>query len=622
MDDWSRDQPDGRQSGRRPGPQLGRRGPDQPGRPVAHANRPRPAGGQPAAPAARRMPAPQQPARPHPPVRRPAPPRPQPNPNAIQETDRTPAVDDRPDDRPPPRRPARRPPPRSPRRAIGLHAGRTALAIVSVFALVATGYAWNTLQRAQSGLQTADVLDQKATAKPPDGSMDILLVGMDSRTDAKGNALPQAVLNQLHAGQDTGELDTDTMILIHIPTGGGKAIGVSIPRDSWVNIPGYGMGKINSAYGLAKNAELRTLKANGGMSAAQRDVMSNQAGAKEAIETVEQLTGVGIDHYAAVNLDGFYQISNAIGGVPVCLLHPVNDTHWSGAVFPAGHFNVEGVKALEFVRQRHNIPGGSTDLEREQRQQAFMASMAHKILSQGVLTSPGTLDKLITAIQSAITIDNRWNLLDFAQEMSGMSSGAIKFQTVPVVNIDYHPTGGSLSAVEVDPAQVNAFVHGTTGVPTTGAPGVPAAPTGNGAITVDVTNASGQTGLAGNVLDELAAKGFTKGQTGNGAHRSQSVLFYSSGQVADAQAVQAALNNQQFTLEEGSSVPSGHVWVYVGRDFQGASNASDVIVGHHQQATDIAYRQTAPTTTAPAAPSTPPGGGPAITDNGTAPCVN
>jgi LCP family protein required for cell wall assembly len=496
---------------------------------------------------------------------------------------------------------------------------------VSVAALIGTGFAWSTLQRAQNGLQTADVLDQGAAAKPPDGSMDILLVGMDSRTDAKGNALPAAELDALHAGPDTGELDTDTMILIHIPTGGGKATGISIPRDSWVNIPGYGMGKINSAYGLAKATALRKLKAQGRKNAAQLDVQSNDAGAKEAIETVEQLTGVGIDHYAAVNLEGFYQISNAIGGVPVCLLHPVDDTRWSGAKFSAGHFNVSGVQALEFVRQRHNIPGGSTDLEREQRQQAFMASMAHKILSEGVLTSPGTLNKLIGAIQSAITIDNRWNLVDFAQEMSGMSSGAIKFQTVPVVDIDYHPTE-SVSAVEVDPTQVSAFVRGSQGLPSGAAGGqaTPNQPAGNAAITVDVTNSSGVSHLASDVADNLAAKGFTKGQTGNGTHRSKSVLFFPSGQQANAQAVEAALGGD-FLLEEGPSVPPGHVWVYLGLNYHGASDTADTIVGSHHgtTASTIAdLRHAAPATTTPAAPTTPAGGTQPITDNGSAPCVN
>jgi LCP family protein required for cell wall assembly len=509
-----------------------------------------------------------------------------------------------------------------------VNVGRTALAVVSVFALVATGYAWSTLQKAQNGMVTADVLDQKPAEKPPDGSMDILLVGMDSRTDAKGNTLPAAQLDALHAGPDTGELDTDTMMLIHIPTGGGKATAMSIPRDSWVSIPGYGTGKINSAYGLAKNAALRKLKAGGMTNAAQLDVQSNQAGAKEAIQTVEQLTGVGIDHYAAVNLMGFYQISNSIGGVPVCLLHPVDDTKWSGAKFPAGHFNVQGVQALEFVRQRHNIPGGSTDLEREQRQQAFMASMSHKILSQGVLTSPGTLNKLIGAIQGAITIDNRWDMVDFAQEMSGMTSGQIKFQTVPVVNIEYYPYGqgpGKPSAVEVDPAQINAFVHGTTGVPAnaSGTQTTPSGPTGNAAITVDVTNASGSTGLAGRVLDQLVGKGFTKGATGDAAHRGKSVVFYRAGQEANAQAVADSMTSK-FLLEESPSVPNGHVWVYLGSNYQGASDAADMIVGSHTQvATNISadlhvLAAATPTTT----PTTPAGGTPAISDNGSAPCVN
>jgi LCP family protein required for cell wall assembly len=523
------------------------------------------------------------------------------------------------------------------RRRIGVTAGRTALAIVSVFALVATGYSWSTLRKAQNGMVTADVLDQKAAAKPPDGSMDILLVGMDSRTDAKGNPLPAAQLDQLHAGPDTGELNTDTMMLIHIPTGGGKAMAMSIPRDSWVNIPGYGQNKINSAYGFAKNAALRKLKAGGLTNSAQLDVQSNQAGAKEAIQTVEQLTGVGIDHYAAVNLMGFYQISNAIGGVPVCLLHPVDDTKWSGAKFPAGHFSVQGVQALEFVRQRHNIPGGSTDLEREQRQQAFMASMSHKILSQGVLTSPTTLNKLISAVQGAVTIDNRWNMIDFAQEMSGMTSGQIKFQTVPVVSIEYYPYGkgpNKPSAVEVDPAQVAAFVHGTTGVPatTSGAQGSGAAPTGNAAITVDVTNASGTTGLAASVLNLLAGKGFVKGTTGDATHRSKSVLFYRAGQEANAQTVAGTMSSP-FLLEESPSVPSGHVWVYVGRNYHSASAAADVIVGQHRTtATDISAGISAGPNTSgldagyhvatPTTPNTPAGGTPAITDNGSAPCVN
>lgn len=506
----------------------------------------------------------------------------------------------------------RRPPPRpSLGRRIGLGFGRTLLILLSVAALGGTGYAWTTLQKAQNGTVRVDVLDKGSTdpnAAPPDGSMDILLVGMDSRTDAKGNPLPPDELAQLHAGDNTGELNTDTMILIHIPTGGGKATGISIPRDSWVQIPGYGIGKINSAFGLAKATALQKLKAGGLTDPAQLDVQSNQAGAKEAIQTVEQLTGVGIDHYASVNLMGFDQISNAIGGVPVCLNHAVNDTKWSGAVFPAGQFAVQGLQALEFVRQRHNIPGGSTDLEREQRQQAFLASMAHKVLSSGVLTSPSTLNSLISAVQGAVTIDNRWNLVDFAQEMSGMTSGNITFQTMPVVNIDYWPYGQGTNkpnAVEVNPAQVAAFVHGTTGTPT---PTTAPAPTTQPAppVTVDVSNASGTAKLAATVESLLVSKGFTRGNTGDTTHRATSVIFFPAGQQANAQSVASALGGQ-VTLEQGASVPSGHVWVYVGRDYQAPTAAGSQVVP----------------TTAPAPTGPPTGGTQPITDAGTGPpCVN
>jgi LCP family protein required for cell wall assembly len=507
------------------------------------------------------------------------------------------------------------------------------LVLASVLALGGTGYAWTTLQTAQDGLVTADVLDKghnsATNAKPPDGSMDILLVGMDSRTDAKGNPLPPAELAGLHAGDDSGELDTDTMMLIHIPTGGGQAIGISIPRDSWVKIPGYGTGKINSAYGLAKNTATRSLKAGGLTDPAQLDVQSNEAGAREAIQTVEQLTGIGVDHYAAINLMGFYQISNAIGGVPVCLNQAVNDSKYSGAVFPAGEFSVQGLQALEFVRQRHNLPGASTDLEREQRQQAFLASMAHKVLSSGVLTSPSTLNSLITAIQGSVTIDNQWNLIDFAQEMSGMTSGNIKFQTIPVENIAYYPQGkNGVSAVEVSPAQVAAFVHGATAVPTTGTTNTASTPTttpanraaavnSNAGLTVDVTNASGTSNLAATVESLLAGDGFTEGATGNTTHRTTSVVFYPAGQEANAQAVATALGGH-FTLEQGTtSVSSGHVLVELGRDYKAPSGAS-------ANAVTSGGTKTAPTTAPTTAPAAPPTGSTQpITDAGSGPpCVN
>jgi len=170
--------------------------------------------------------------------------------------------------------------------------------------------------------------------------------------------LPQAVLNQLHAGGgDDGGDTTDTMIVIHIPAGGGAATAISIPRDSYVQIAGdYGKHKINSAYSYGRNDAYSTLSKQG-VKGAELETKAAEAGAKSSIATIQQFTGLEITHYAAVNLAGFYFISQAIGGVPVCLVKPVKDAY-SGANFPAGQQTVEGSAALAFVRQRHGLPIG------------------------------------------------------------------------------------------------------------------------------------------------------------------------------------------------------------------------------------------------------------------------
>jgi LCP family protein required for cell wall assembly len=493
---------------------------------------------------------------------------------------------------------------------IALNSGKVLVALAAVVALAATGVSWAELQKAENGVTTDNVIDPGGSSdndeKHSDGADDILLVGLDSRTDVQGNALPANVLDSLDAGGDQGEVDTDTMILLHIPDNGGPAMGISIPRDSWVDIPGYQPNKINASYADAKATSAKQLKAKGDTDAADVERQSSQAGAKELITVIQNLTGTHIDHYAEVNLYGFDQISQAVGGVPVCLNHAVHDDK-SGANFQAGYFTVEGVQALQFVRQRHNIPGGSTDLQREARQQAFLASMAHKVLSAGTLTSPTELNNLIGAIQQSIIIDSGWNLIDFAGQMAGMSSGSLKFQTIPTVNIDYWPYGhgpGKPNAVQVNPAQVAAFIKGVTGggstpppsnVGSTSNPSSANAPsTGNSATTVDVQNGasaagSSANGLAAKVLSKLTKAGFAQGATGTIANRSTSTIYFHAGQQDAANAVAAALGGK-VTVAQGPSVPSGHVWVYLGTKYssEGISTAA-AVSGPNQSVVPAAY---------------------------------
>jgi LCP family protein required for cell wall assembly len=442
--------------------------------------------------------------------------------------------------------------------------------------LVATGYAWSTLNQLTTGLNRADVIG--AGAQPPLNEQNILLVGLDTRTDAQGNPLPPDVLNQLHAGSaaDGGDT-TDTMIVIHLPAGGGQATAISLPRDSYVNISGgYGKHKINSAYTYGKTAATAQLKAQG-ESGARLQTDSDQSGAKTAIATVEQFTGLTITHYAAVNLAGFASLSQAVGGVPVCLTGPVHDSY-SGANFPAGTQTISGAQALAFVRQRHGLPNG--DLDRIKRQQAFMASMAKTVLSAGTLADPATVGNLVAAVKQAIVIDTNWDVLGFAQQLQGMSAGRIRFVTIPVVNISLAtPSDGD--AVEVDPAQVQTFVRdqvaGSSGAPSPSSGSTPPAPGSTAPApgpVVDVRNASGVTGLAAQVQRTLTAAGFGQGTVANTAHRSSSVVHYGPGDRTQAQRVAQLLGGMPVSADD--TLTPGQLRVYLGADYSASSSPTSV----------------------------------------------
>ncbi|MFD4194875.1 LCP family protein [Amycolatopsis thermoflava] len=342
----------------------------------------------------------------------------------------------------------------------------TAVGLASLLVLGGTGFAWTQLSRLDTGLATADVIAPSAQVPSGRASLsvdqNILLVGLDSRTDVQGNPLPQDVLDQLHAGDaaDGGDT-TDTMIVVHIPAGGGSASAISIPRDSYVQIAGgFGKHKINSAYTYGKQAALDTLREQG-LTGAALERAASAAGARTAIETVEDFTGLTINRYAAVNLAGFYALSNAVGGVPVCLKQAVHDSY-SGADFPAGEQTLSGAQALAFVRQRHGLPSG--DLDRIARQQAFLSGMAQVVLGAGTLTNPLKLSGLIDAVQQSVVLDQGWDVLTFAEQMHGLTSGSITFATIPVQSLSLQtPYDGD--AVKVDPVQVRDFITALLGGP-------------------------------------------------------------------------------------------------------------------------------------------------------------
>lgn len=342
---------------------------------------------------------------------------------------------------------------------------RVAVGLVSLLALGASGYVYVTKDQLQSTVPTTDALTPRAgePAPPPadDGAEDILLVGSDARTDAQGNALPPRVLRQLRTEANDGAVNTDTIIVLRVPKNGGKPSAVSIPRDTWTAVPGRGDAKINSAYGVAKARAAQALRGQGERDQAKIERDSDTEGRRVLVQAVQDLTQVRIDHYAEINLLGFYLLTEALGGVKVCLNHATEDKD-SGANFRRGEQTVSGGEALSFVRQRKNLPRG--DLDRIVRQQAFLSSALHQLLSAGTLTSPGTLNDLMDAVHRSLTLDPGLDLLQFAQQAKGIASGDLTFATIPVITANGRSPDGQ-SIVQIDPKAIREFVAGLAGRP-------------------------------------------------------------------------------------------------------------------------------------------------------------
>ena len=246
------------------------------------------------------------------------------------------------------------------RRLPPVRPGQLLAAAVAAVVFIVTGFGWHSIDKVIAGIERIGNLGLGGGS---DGATDILMVGIDSRTDAHGNPLTPDERAMLHAGDEVGT-NTDTIVLLRIPNDGRSASAISIPRDSYVDIPGIGMGKINSAYGTTKELTRQKL-VNQGVSEAAAEQRATQAGRQALIKTVANLTGITVDHYAEVGLLGFMLLTDAVGGVEVCLNNPV-DEPMSGADFPAGRQRLNGAQALSFVRQRHDLPRG--DLDRIVRQ--------------------------------------------------------------------------------------------------------------------------------------------------------------------------------------------------------------------------------------------------------------
>jgi LCP family protein required for cell wall assembly len=414
------------------------------------------------------------------------------------------------------------------------------------------------------------------TSGPSIGAQNILLMGLESRTDWNGNILPNDILNALHAGSRQGIENgvggnaTNTLILIHIPAGGKKAVAFSIPRDDWVNFPqvydGQSQGKVDQAYGDAMaEKESQLYQQDPKMPKNQIAFEGNEAGRAAAVATVSMLTGVHIDHFAEINLDGFYELANVLGGVEVCLKNPVPlDTYSGFYAKKAGYQHLNAKMALAFVRQRHGLTNG--DLDRTHRQQAFLDSVMQQLRTEGVLSDLGKINSLLSVAKQYVITDSGWDLLDFATQMRSLNSSNLTFHTLPIVA---YATIDGQSANQVDPVLIQRLVQETFYPAPAAAGSARPKPAGASSIspaaaaktTVDVYNGGSTPGLASQVSQALVKDGYRAGLVGNTGSLSATQVLYGTGSAASAGQIAKLFG---VSARASTEVAAGHVQVMLG----------------------------------------------------------
>jgi len=459
-----------------------------------------------------------------------------------------------------------------------LIAGKAGYAISCLLAatvLLVSGYAFH-VER-----QVGDVSSSHVDAGGPQvGDMNILLMGLESRTYWNGEPLPKALEDAMHIGSVGGDT-TNTLILLHIYDNGQKAIGFSIPRDDVVTMYGtHGYGgttaKIDEAYGDAMSWELQQLQQDGQAAKMSRDQLyfeANEAGRAAEIETVEQLTGAHIDHFAELNLWGFYELASIFGPVEVCLKEPAYDPDFSGADIPAGYHALSASQALAFVRQRENLPNG--DLDRTHRQQAVLDYVIWKVKHQNLLSDLVEGNALLNDLKTFMITSGGWNIVAFATEMQNLTGHNLVFQTLPIQATENNVMlNGRLQDINVvDPGYIKQVVHNTF-YPAPAAPkSRPSGPAKNAApippsstVTVDVYNGGTVTGLATSVSQALVSAGYKAGMVGNATDQSESVrsatqVFYGAGASANGAKIATYFG---VTATAAPALPSGHVEVLLG----------------------------------------------------------
>lgn len=318
------------------------------------------------------------------------------------------------------------------------------IALVLSSLLVATGaVAYFSYQHFEDGIVRSDfVLPEVADVVQDTSEQNILIMGMDTRKDQNGQPLSEEMYQALHAGNaEDGGYNANVLMLLHIPEDRAQTVGISIPRDDYVEIVGAPLGithsKIKEAYGLAMQQHLNDLNLAGTELSDEDAYQEARALGRQAqIATVSQFLGnVPIDHFIEISMGGFYHIAEAVAPITVCLNHDTEDVY-SGANFSAGVQTLDANQAMSFVRQRRDTGDNGlflSDLDRSRRQQAFLIALANKLPQQSTLMNPKTVAALVDVTQNHVALDSDFDILSFLRIAHDVAQTGARFVTLPIV---------------------------------------------------------------------------------------------------------------------------------------------------------------------------------------------
>ncbi|MER5208701.1 LCP family protein [Streptomyces sp. NPDC002825] len=428
---------------------------------------------------------------------------------------------------------------------------------LSVAVLTAGGIGHAVVTGLDTGITRVDPFKDMKNRPQAGHGMNVLVVG----TDGRDRITPEEKAKYRLGGAPCH--CTDTVMLVHISEDRERASVVSLPRDSYAEMPEHtdmNSGRKHRAHPVKLNAAYA------------------EGGPGLTVRTVESMTGVKIDHYLEVDFTSFMRTVDAVGGVQICTKRPLKDSYTGLDLSPGTH-ELDGGQALQYVRSRHI--DGAADIGRMQRQQRFLAALIERMTNGGVLLNPVRFREVATTMLGSVRADEDFGtdqLLALAKAMHGFTPASSEFVSVPIGDMSF-PVKGIGSTVKWDAAKAQKLFQSlrddrplAQAAPseTSGkAPGAVVVDVPPRTIRVQVYNGTRTDGLGRKVDDALRATGFDTTRTpmtGAGKERARTVVEYDPRWDRSATSLAAALPGAELRAVAGRG---GTLRVTVGGDYKG-----------------------------------------------------